>query len=309
MKTEDIALFHKIVEHGGVNEASNFLYLPKSTISRRLKNLENEISVKLFHRAGRELTLTSAGSTFYQQTLSMLNELETTISEIKHEDTPLKGTLRIQLFPVPNSTPLYEVILEFIEQNPDVNVELYSSAESLDIVKYGIDVAFRADFQVRDAELVARPLFETKVYFFATPEYIRQHGQPSDLEDLQNHTFIVHRFLDSSQFDILPEIDGISGIKMKGCVHTNNLEFAKQAALKHKGIIDLPLEYVQKEVEEGKLVQVLPSKYFYSGKYCIAYPSRAFLSHAASKFVDYIIDYMEGLTEEDVETILNSNQI
>lgn len=75
MKTEDIALFHRIVETGSLVEAADILNLPKSTLSRRLQSLEDELNVKLFHRQSRTMTLTASGSHFYDKTTGMLATL------------------------------------------------------------------------------------------------------------------------------------------------------------------------------------------------------------------------------------------
>lgn len=93
MKTEDIALFHRIVETGSILEAANLLNLPKSTVSRRLQSLEESLNLKLFHRQSRAITLTSAGSHFYEKTLVMLADLDRTLSDITDNKAELTGPL------------------------------------------------------------------------------------------------------------------------------------------------------------------------------------------------------------------------
>jgi hypothetical protein len=80
MKTEDIALFHRIVETGSILEAANLLNLPKSTVSRRLQSLEESLNLKLFHRQSRTITLTSAVSSqpFLRKNFTMLADLAQT---------------------------------------------------------------------------------------------------------------------------------------------------------------------------------------------------------------------------------------
>ncbi|MGB0894355.1 MAG: LysR family transcriptional regulator [Parashewanella sp.] len=295
MKTEDITLFHRIVENGGVNETANVLRIPKSTLSRRLKALEDELSLKLFHRHGRELILTTAGSHFYQKTRGIMTELDQTISDLSHDEAPLTGSLRLQVLPIPEVKSLFDIVFNFMELHPKLKVEVFATPEPLDMIKHSLDVAFRIDKQIEDADLVARPLFQTEVHFYATPEYLAQYGIPVSVEQLSQHQCIMYRFLNTRVFNELPEIGNVMGVKMNGNLLTNSVSFAKQAALRGKGIALLPKEYVQSEVASKKLIKILPELDSICGKYNIVYPSRAFLSLAASRFIDFVIEQLEQI--------------
>ena len=166
MKTEDIALFHRIVEKKSINDTAAQLSIPKSTISRRLKSLEDELSIKLFHRHGREMVPTAAGERFYKQTISMISELDHLISDISEESSKLSGKLRIQMLPIPKIQSLYSIIFKFMDLHPELEIELMATSEPLDMVKHNIDVAFRIDVQTEDADLVARPLFSIHKFIF-----------------------------------------------------------------------------------------------------------------------------------------------
>ncbi|RLV58458.1 LysR family transcriptional regulator [Parashewanella curva] len=308
MKTEDISLFHRIVESGGINETANLLSIPKSTVSRRLKALEEELNIKLFHRSGRELALTTAGGNFYQASLTTLKELEQVICDLSHEHAPLTGNLRIQVFPIPKMPTLFNIVLAFMELHPQLDVEIFTSPEPLDMIKYNLDVAFRIDKQIENANLIARPLFESKIHFYASQAYIDAHGAPNDITEMPEHNFIVYRFLDSSAINELPEIDNIAGVKIKGNIHTNNISFARQAALAGKGIVCLPEEYAKQDVSDGKLIRLLSEVSSFTSQYNIVYPSRSFLSLSASKFIDFVLQEIDKLSIEEKERIPEERQ-
>ena len=299
MKTEDIALFHRIVEKRSINDTAALLNIPKSTISRRLKSLEQDLSTKLFHRHGREMIVTSAGELFYLKTLPMLTELDHLVSDINTETAPLLGKLRIQMLPVPKVMHLYSLIFKFIELHPNLDVELIATSEPLDMVKHNLDVAFRIDIQVENADLVARPLLETKIHFYASPEYIETFGELNVIEDLTKHNFILYRFINDRVITDISEFSNLKNVKISGNLITNSISFAKMAAIEGKGIACLQSDFVQEDIEQGKLVKVLPNIESIQGTYNIVYPSRAFLSTSARRFIDFVIKEIKSTPNDE----------
>ncbi len=301
MKTEDIALFHRIVEKKSINDTASLLNIPKSTISRRLKSLEEELSIKLFHRHGREMIATTAGERFYSQTVTMISQLEHLISDMNTETAPLYGKLRIQMLPIPKVHQLYSIIFKFIELHPDLNVELIATSEPLDMVKHNLDVAFRIDVQIEDADLVARKLFNTEIHFFASPEYIKEFGSLTAVEDLTNHNNILYRFINDKVINDISEFSNLGNIKVKGNLVTNSISFAKMAAVEGKGIACLPLQFVADEIASGTLVKVLPEMESVNGTYNIVYPSRAYLSTTARRFIDFVLEEVKSIQFDMVD--------
>ncbi|RYV02801.1 LysR family transcriptional regulator [Shewanella sp. OPT22] len=289
MKTEDISLFHRIVEKKSINDTAAQLSIPKSTISRRLKSLEEELSIKLFHRHGREMVPTAAGERFYQQTISMISELENLVSALNTDKAPLSGKLRIQMLPLPNASHLCSLIFSFIDKHPQIDVELLVTTEPLDMVKHNLDVAFRIDIQTEDADLVVRPLFEREVHFYASPAYIEEHGNLFSALDLEKHNCILYRFMSSKVINDTSDFSNLGNIKLKGNLITNSVAFAKMAAIEGKGIACLPNDFVQSQVENGDLIKVLPEIESVKGIYNIVYPSRAYLSRPAKEFIDFVL--------------------
>lgn len=294
MKTEDIALFHRIVEQRSIIDTAALLNIPKSTISRRLKSLEEELSIKLFHRHGREMVATTAGQRFYNKTISMILELDHLISDMNAETAPLYGKLRIQMLPIPKAHQLYAIIFKFMEQHPELNIELMATSEPLNMVKHNLDVAFRIDIQTEDADLVARPLFNTKIHFFASPKYLQEHGSLTAVEDLTKHNNILYRFINDKVLNDISEFSNLLNIKVNGNLITNSIAFAKMAAIEGKGIACLPLQFVADEMAQGSLVKVLPEMESVNGIYNIVYPSRAYLSTSARRFIDFVLEEVKS---------------
>ena len=293
MKTEDIALFHRIVEAGSLVDAAGLLYLPKSTLSRRLQGLEDDLGVKLFHRKNRAMTLTTAGSHFYNKTLSLLASLEQTITEITDKDAEVSGHLRILLFPVPDLMLIAHGIFKFMDQNPKLTIELIVTAEPLDMIRHNIDIAFMVEeaFNNIDIDMVARPVMSEILHFVASPEYLDKAGTPMKLSEMSQHNSIMFRFPNGQVFNELP-LGNNEFISVSGNICLNSLQLALESVLASRGIAYIPESMCTEEVKQGKLVRLFTDIEPYEGKCYLVYPSRRFVSLASQRLIDHMLSLL-----------------
>jgi DNA-binding transcriptional LysR family regulator len=288
MKTEDIALFHRIVETGSILEAANLLNLPKSTVSRRLQSLEESLNLKLFHRQSRAITLTSAGSHFYQKTLTMLADLAQTLDEITDNKAELNGHLRILIFPIPEMMDIVSKIFNFMDANPKLSVEIISSTEPLDMVRHNIDIAFMVQETFSEIDMVAKPIIREELYFVASPQYLANAGTPHSPEDIEQYNSILFRFPNGKTFSEVPLAnDAMQAVKGNLC--TNSIQLAYEATLSGRGIGYLPLRICQEDFKHCKLVRLFDELPPYMAVVFLVYPSRRFLSLASQRFIDYML--------------------
>lgn len=287
MNTDDISLFHRIVEAGSLVEAADLVHLPKSTVSRKLKGLEDSLGVKLFHRQSRSMTLTTAGNHFYQKTVKVIADLQQSINEITTPEKELSGHLKIQLFPVPDAVELTHLIFSFMDLHPKLTVEVIHTGEALDMIKHNIDVAFRIEKAFDELDMVAKPVITSKLKYFASPAFIEEKGHPKSPQDISNYNVVIYRFPNGAIFDQLP-IDNNNEIKVKGNVITNEMLVAREAAVCHKAIAFLPTELCQQQVQDGSLVPLFTELEPYLGNCFLVYPSKRFVSLAAQNFIEFI---------------------
>ncbi len=178
MKTEDIKLFHQIVDAGSLIRASEIFDLPKSNLSRRIKALEEELQIQLFHRHNRSMQLTEAGEKFYGRTKAIMSELELSIQEITAPTYELSGHLRIQVLPLPGIIDIGRAIFRFMDLYPKVTVEIITSSIETDLIENHIDVALRIGDKLEDSTLIARPFMSASFGYYATENYIKANGMP-----------------------------------------------------------------------------------------------------------------------------------
>ncbi|WP_297892776.1 LysR family transcriptional regulator [Shewanella sp.] len=288
MKTEDLALFHRIAETGSLIEAADLLNLPKSTVSRRLQALEDELNIKLFHRQSRSMTLTSAGSHFYQRSQNILAQLDETLFEMTNDDAEISGHLRIQMFPIHSMNVLMRAIFRFMDLHPRLTVEVIISAESIDMVKNNLDVAFVVEPALDTLDLVVRPVFTTDLRFYASPKYLAKHGTPKTPQEIESHNVSLFRLSNGKIFNEL-WIGAEQEVRVRGNFCSNSVEVAVEFALQGRGIVYAPAEVVVDFVEAGELISLLPEIEAHQGECYLAYPSRRYVSLASRRFIDFIM--------------------
>ncbi|GIU13577.1 MULTISPECIES: LysR family transcriptional regulator [unclassified Shewanella] len=292
MKTEDITLFHRIVETGSLVEAADILNLPKSTLSRRLQALEDELNVKLFHRQSRAMTLTASGSHFYDKSTAMLAILGQTLSELSGEESEVSGHLRILIFPVPELIHITHAIFEFMDLHPELTVEIIVSTEPQDMIRNNIDIAFMLEDAFNENEMVARHIITEMVHFFASPDYLAKAGRPTTPDELPQHNSILFRYPNGRIFNEVP-FGKDRTLSVKGNLCVNSLATCLEATLMGRGISMMPLPFAKEHVASGELEMLFADVEPYEGKCYLVYPSRRFISLASQRFIDYMMTAME----------------
>ncbi|WP_163931836.1 LysR family transcriptional regulator [Paraferrimonas sp. SM1919] len=287
MKTEDIILFQRIMESGSLVEAAKLTGQSKSTLSRRISQLEDDIGTKLFHRHNRQFQATRSGLHFYEASLDIINQLESTLTAINKGQQQLSGQVRVLLFPGPDLMMILDSIFKFMDKHPNVNIELMQSTGTYDLIKHQIDLAFMVQDTFNGQEVVARPLVNHPLLFTASPVYLSQHGTPSQLSQLQQHKFILYRWPGNPVIHDLPLKDGNS-LSVTGTLCVNSVHLATSAAVQGRGIAYLPETFCTPYIARGELVHLFKDVEPFIGTGYLVYPSRRFIAPAAKALIDHL---------------------
>src|SRR5690625_1248475 len=183
-------IFAKVVEQGSFVGAARTLRLPKTTVSRKVQELESRLGTPLLHRTTRRLGLTEAGNIYYEHSQNIardLNEAESAVSQLQAGP---RGWLR---FTAPYSIGIDKIaplLGEFHARYPEIQAEMLLSNEPMDLISGEIDVALRVG-ELPDSSLVARPLGVLRTQVFAATTYLDRHGEPEHPDDLQHHRVLA----------------------------------------------------------------------------------------------------------------------
>lgn len=183
-------IFVKVVEQGTFAAAARTLGLPNSTVSRKVKELEERLGARLLNRNTRRLALTEAGALYFEHSRRIAAELDMAESAVQQLEESPRGWLRVTAPYSLTVSLLSPILRDFRARYPEVRVELVLSNDRLDLVAHEIDVAIRPG-SLPDSTLIARRLasFPTRVY--AGKDYLARHGEPIAPEELEHHHALV----------------------------------------------------------------------------------------------------------------------
>jgi DNA-binding transcriptional LysR family regulator len=190
MDWDKLRIFHAVAEAGSFTHAGDTLNLSQSAISRQVSALEQELNVPLFHRHARGLVMTEQGETLYRTAHDVLLKLDSVKNQLTDSTERPEGKLRVTTTVGLGTSWLTSRVHEFLELYPDVQLELILENGELDLFTREADCAiwFRKPSQ---GELIQRRLFTVHFHIYASPTYLKRHGQPKSVEDLDNHRIVT----------------------------------------------------------------------------------------------------------------------
>jgi DNA-binding transcriptional LysR family regulator len=141
---DNIATFVEVIRRNSLAAAARHLGVPKSTVSRRLARLEEQLDTKLVHRDARRVTPTPEGSRFYDSVVDAIDVLDTAVATIEESTTEPRGTIRITAPSDLGRMLLLHELVRFLERYPDISLDLVFTNRFVDLVQEGVDVAVRA---------------------------------------------------------------------------------------------------------------------------------------------------------------------
>ena len=235
-----VTAFVRVVEQQSFTSAAKALGLPKSSVSRRVTELEEELGVQLLHRTTRKLALTEAGRSYFEQAERALTELQAAAESATGMDTEARGIVRVTAPVDIGVMGLADIVTEFVREYPDIHVELSLSSKVVDLIAEGFDIGIRAG-KSRDASLVSRRVGNSALGLYASPEYLRTRGKPQALSELADHDCVLFRGKYGKALWRLEGPDGeTSSVEVHGHVNVDEMLFVRQAVGVGLGIGLLP---------------------------------------------------------------------
>jgi DNA-binding transcriptional LysR family regulator len=251
-----VELFVRIAELRSFRAAGDALGVPRSTVSRRIAQLESGLDTRLFHRTTRHLELTSAGKTYLRAcgpALTAIMEAGRALAT-RSEDTA--GRLRVTA-PVTLAEALFgEIVAECLARHPQMLLELVLTDRQVDLVQEKFDLAFRSG-TLRDTSVVAHELGRAQLRCFATREYLRDRGTPLTPRDLRGHDCILFTPLASRGRWTFRSRGRAVEVPVRGRLVVNSIPLAIEVAARGLGIARVPGALMIDGRATNKLVEVL----------------------------------------------------
>jgi len=279
----EMAIFAVVVGSGSFTKAADKLKLPKSTVSRKVSQLEKRIGVRLINRTTRNLKPTETGKLYHGHCLKMLEQAEEADRVVNNMQSEPSGLLRLST-PLSFGTPFFVGAIKlFLEQYPKVNIEIISDDKQVDMLDDEVDIAFRVG-PLSDSSLIARNLGTARLSLCASPGYVEKYGLPKSLSDLDKHTCLSHP-LSPWKFNLS---GGTTEVEPKSRLICNDMEMLRKMTLEGFGIGAAPQILISEDIKAGSLITVLPDIPFQERTFYLVYPSRREPPSKVMAFIDFI---------------------
>jgi len=287
---ENIKVFLRVVELGNLSAAGRDLRISPAVASNRVKELEKYLGVRLFNRTTRQLTPTEHGKIFYRGAGRIIQAVEDAEASIASVSGQPKGVIRVTAPLGFGRRFIASGIPEFHQQYPDIEVRLRLSDHNVDILKESIDLAFRLGV-MEDSSLRMRGLMDCDRVLCASPDYIKKAGMPATIDDLlrDDHNCLLLRFPGSNEFVwMLQTEDGVRKVEVSGVFDSDDGDVLMEWALAGHGLVNKPRFEVQRFINSGQLVEVLPQNPPTPAKLAVIFPHKDFQDPKLRLFIDFM---------------------
>ena len=258
MNLNDLYFFVQVVEHGGFAAAARALRVPKSTLSKRVAQLEEQLGARLIQRTSRRFMVTETGEAFFRHAAAVLIEAEAAENVVRGRLAEPTGTVRLTASVPTAQFSLAKLLPELARAFPKITLVVHATDRFVDVVQEGIDIAVRDHFApLPDSGLVQRRVAFDPTILVAGPDYAERRGMPRTPVELAEHDGLLAtpaatpwRLRDSS--------DSLVEVRPTPRFVADESLVLLEAAMQGLGITSLPRKLCRAAIDAGRLVRVLP---------------------------------------------------
>jgi DNA-binding transcriptional LysR family regulator len=285
----DMALFVSVADEGSISASARALGLPRTTISRHLKELEGRLRVTLIQRTTRKLRLTEAGRIYHQRCKEILASIARAEAEVSELDAEVAGVIRVGVPSGIGTEWFQEQISEFFRLYPDIRLELITDHRARDIHDEDLDLVLVRG-PLPDSLLISRRLAPGDLLCVASPAYLAASPPLTSAADLRDHRCMIalHEEFDGDRWPLLLG----DCVRVTPCFATNDMHYLREALLSGSGVALMPWISVLEEVSAGILTPVLVDTVGARGcHYYAVYAPESRHVTKVSATVEFLIDF------------------
>ena len=295
---EDVRVLVETARAGTLTGASRALGVTPAAASAMLKRLENRLGERLFERSTRAMRLTTQGDTLLDYATRALELLEEGEAQIAAQGQALAGTIRIAVPSDLARSVLIELFDAFLARHPRTQLSLAVTDRVQDVVRDSVDVALRYG-ELKDSNLVARPLYAARRVLCASPAYLKRHGNPRSPEDLARHNCITFQLNGRPYLNWRFERDGHwTAVRVAGDRVVDDAAIAHQWALRGVGLVYKSELDVIHDLRAGRLVRLLPQWQGEHRPLNAVLPNNRFLPVRVRALVDFLAEGFAALAAQ-----------
>jgi DNA-binding transcriptional LysR family regulator len=267
-KLSTILLFVRVAETGSFSAVASEMGTTQSAVSKKIAALESNLGFKLFSRTTRAISLTGEGASYLEQVRQPLIDLESAEASLRQGQSKVSGVLRVAASVGFGRLCLMPLLKRFMDEHPQLKIDLRLHDEFADLVEQGIDAAIRIG-HLDDSGLIAKRIGYSSRRLLVHPEYLRQYAlnaklpeHPDDLVHMNCIVYTGSSFKQSWRFSGVQGRQGVSPqplvVRVEGNIQTNSSEVIRQAVLLGMGVAYCPDWLLADEIKAGQVCEILP---------------------------------------------------
>jgi DNA-binding transcriptional LysR family regulator len=294
---ESLKVFVRVVELGSITSGGRDLRLTPAVASKRIKELEKHLGVRLFNRTTRSLSPTEVGHVFYEEARAVLGALESAEAKVANYSSRPRGTIQITAPLGAGRRLIAPLVPRFVETFPDTRVRMRLSDRKVDILADGLDIAFFIGTP-SDSNMKLRKIADCARVLCAAPRYLAHKGVPQRPDDLMDpaHNCLLLRYPRSPEyFWTLQTAQGPQKLEVAGKYDADDGDVLTDWALDGRGIVNKPRFDVAAHLARGELVEILPETPPVPTIFGCLYPHKKLQDPKVRLFVDFVVKHCEGL--------------
>ena len=297
---ESLRVFIRVVDLGSITSGGRDLRLTPAVASKRIKELETRLGVRLFNRTTRSLSPTEIGKVFYREAKRVIDTLEHAEAKVASFSEAPRGVIRITAPLGAGRRIIAPLVPGFAEAYPGTQIQMRLSDRKVDILADGLDIAFFIG-SPSDSNMKLRKIADCDRLICASPAYLERHGVPETPDDLLLDTTncLLLRYPRSPEyFWMLQTGSGTRKLEVSGRFDADDGDVLTDWALAGHGIVNKPRFDVAKHLAAGSLVEILPETPPVSSMFGCLYPHKKLQDPKIRLFVDFIISHCGSILED-----------
>lgn len=292
-KLLEMTIFVAVVDSNSFVEAADKLNMSKQAISRYIQTLEDRLQVRLLQRTTRKMIVTNEGQTFYWQAKAIINATIEAENTLSLDQASPQGMLRVNVpvsFGILHLAPLWQ---KFLDKYPQIELDVTLSDRIVNLLEEGYDLAVRIG-NLENSSLISRKLTTTRMIIAASPTYIDQYGMPMHPNDLKQHKIIMYSHWAKKEQWSFNKDNTFHSVNLKASVYCDNGDTCRQIMLQGGGISTQPDFIIGQDIQQGKLVEVLPNYKIENFNIYAVYPSRKLLPLRTRCLIDFLVNELQN---------------
>lgn len=279
-------VFREVARHQSFSGAAKLMDMSPAMVTKHVAHLESHLGARVFHRTTRRVSLTEVGRQYLSQCLDGLDLIDAAEASVSQTQNHPSGILKVTAPVWLANTITAQLLAEYQRTYPDVLVDIQLENRRVDLAGEGFDLALRATDEPSPS-LIVRPLCPMPFYLVAAADFFGKDKPPATVQAAEQYGTILPSYVSLDNV-ALESPSGRINMRPKPVMYSNDTTLTLHAVLAKMGMAFLPGWLVQNQLQDGRLIHVLPDHAFPPVTLYAAYSSRRYMTSKVRTFIDFM---------------------